>query len=125
PPIYPDSNNQFDVGGNLSGTYKWGDGKIGLRGNGLFSKGGDRVGADVFAERVLETRYVVSGRASLWQWNDKLREDRDATSFGYVAGLGYKFAERSSASFEFDHNINRIVGHRFRVMLWLSLAVTK
>jgi hypothetical protein len=125
PAFYPTSSNQFDVGGNLAGTYKWGEGKIGLRGNGLFSKGGDRVGADMFAERVLETRYILSGRASLWHWNDKLREDRDATGFGYVAGLGYKFAERSNATFEFDHNINRLVGHRFRVMLWLSLAVTK
>jgi hypothetical protein len=125
PAFYPPSANTFDVGGSLSGRVRWGEGNIGARWNGLFSKGGDRHGGDVYVERVLETRYVVSGRASLWHWKDKLRDDRDALGFGYVAGVGYKFAERSQAMFEFDHNINRIAGHRFRLMLWLSVAVAK
>ena len=44
------------------------------------------------------------------------RADRDATSFGYVAGAGYKLFPRSLVMAEFEHNMNRIVGQRFRVM---------
>jgi hypothetical protein len=61
----------------------------------------------------------------VWQWNDKLRDDRDAVSLGYVAGVGYKLLPRSLALAEFEHNVNRLVGHRFRVMLWLTVAVTR
>jgi hypothetical protein len=122
---YPSSALAFDEGGNLAARYKWGEGALGVRGSGNFGDGGDRVGGDVYAERLLETRYVLEGRASLWQWNDKLRPGRDATSVGYVAGVGYRFAPRSQALFEIQHDVNRLVGHRFRAMIWLSVAVSK
>ncbi len=125
PNYYPSNGTPFDEGGNLAARYRIAGGVLGLRGSGNFGDGGDRVGGDVYGEKVVETRYVFSGRTSLWQWNDKLRPDRDATSFGYVAGIGYLFAPRSRAMFEFEHNMNRLVGQRFRAMLWLSVAVTK
>jgi hypothetical protein len=115
----------FDEGGGISGRYKWGQGLITARANGNWGDGGERVGGDVTGERTFETRYVVRGRLSLWQWDDKLRPDRDATSFGYVAGLGYRFATRSQAAFDWEHEINRLVGQRFRIMLSLNFAVTK
>ena len=122
---FPTNGTPFDEGGDLSARYRWGQGILGARARGNFGSGGDRVGGDLNAERVIETRYVVSGRASLWQWNDKLRPDRDAVSVGYVAGLGYLFGPRSKAMFEFEHTMNRLVGQRFRAMLWLTVAVTK
>ena len=64
-------------------------------------------------------------RAGLWQWDDKLRTDRDAVSFQYVAGVGYKLWARSRVFADFEHDMNRISGQRFRGMLWLSLAVNK
>ena len=85
---------------------------------------GDRIGFDIYGERTLETRYVMSGRAGVWHWSDDLRTDRDATSFGYVAGAGYKLFPRSLVMAEFEPNMNRIVGQRFRVMLWLTLALS-
>ena len=125
PNYYPSNGVAFDEGGGLAARYRWGEGLAGVRANGNWGDGGDRVGGDVYGERIFETRYVVTGRASLWQWNDKLRPDRDATSFGYVAGVGYVFAPRSRAFFEWEHNMNRIAGQRFRFMLWLTVAVTK
>lgn len=125
PAFYPTNGTTFDLGGNASARYKWGEGNLGLRYNTLTGKGGNRHGFDLYADRLLESRYILMGRGSLWRWDDKLRPDRDATSFGYVLGLGYKFAERSNAMIEFDHNINRLVGHRFRLMLMLSVAVFK
>ena len=80
---------------------------------------------DVFGDRTLETRWVLQGRVGGWQWKDQLRPDRHAASVGYVAGVGYKLFERSLVLADFEHNINRIEGQRFRLMLWLSIAVTK
>jgi hypothetical protein len=126
PNYYPTAAATFDGGGNLAAKYKWGHmGYLGLRGHGNFGQEGDSVGGDGYGERVFATKYILEGRAGVWQWNDKLRPDRDAVSFGYTAGAGYRLAEKSKVLVEFDHNVNRIVGQRFRAMVWLTLAVAK
>ena len=61
-----------------------------MRASGNFGQAGDCVGGDISGERIFETRYVLTGRVNVWQWDDKLRPDRDATSVGYVAGIGYR-----------------------------------
>jgi len=122
---FPSNPLGFDGGGDFAARYKYGEGSLGVRASGNFGQAGDRVGGDITGERVFETRYVVQGRVNVWQWDDKLRPDRDATSVGYVAGVGYRFAPRSQAMFDFQHDVNRIAGQRFRAMIWLTLAVTK
>jgi len=122
---YPTNGHPFDEGGNLSARWRTGETTLGLRGAGDFGDEGDRAGADLSGEHVIETRYVVSGRAGVWQWNDKLRPDRDTTSFNYVASVGYRFAQGSQAMVDWEHDINGLVGQRFRLMLWLKLGVTK
>ena len=122
---YPSSALEPMGGGNLSARYRFGEGQLGARGAADLAKTGERLGIDLYGERTIETRYVFQGRTGVWQWNDKEREDRNAVSFQYVAGVGYKIMPRSLALAEFEHDINRIVGQRFRVMLWLSLAVAK
>jgi len=42
-----------------------------------------------------------------------------------VLGLGYRFTQRSRALIEWEHDMNGLVGQRFRLMLWLTVAVTK
>jgi hypothetical protein len=122
---YPSNGHPFDEGGNLSARWRTGETRLGLNGSGDFGDEGDRVGADASGEHVFDTRYVVGGRAGVWQWKDNLRPDRDTTSFSYVAGLGYRFAPRSQGSIEWEHDINGLVGLRFRLMLSLSLGLTK
>jgi hypothetical protein len=122
---YPSNGHPFDEGGNLAARYKWGDGNVSVRGAADSGDTGERVGGDVSGERVLESRYVFRGRLGVWQWDDKLRPDRDATDFGYVLGVGYRFAPRCQAVFEWQHDINRLVGQRFRTLLTVSVAVTK
>lgn len=122
---FPSSSLDIMAGGNLAARYHFGEGSVGARSNGDFGKNGERVGVDFYGERTLETRYVLSARAGVWQWDDKLRPDRDATSFQYVAGVGYKLWARSLVFADFEHDMNRIAGQRFRGMLWLSLAVAK
>jgi hypothetical protein len=121
--IYPSNGHPFDEGFNLSGRYRTGLMTIGVRGAGNFGDEGDRVGADVTAQRIFETRYIASLRTGVWQWKDDLRPDRDTTSFNYVVGLGYKFLRRSQAMVEWEHDMNGLVGQRFRLMASLSLAV--
>lgn len=123
--VYPGNGHPFDEGFNLSGRYRTGDTTVGLRGAGNFGDEGDRVGADLSAQRVFETRYVAGLRTGVWQWQDNLRPDRDATSFQYVASLGYKFLHSSQAMIEWEHDINRLVGQRFRLVCWLFVAVPR
>ena len=77
------------------------------------------------AQRIIETRFVVHARVGVWQWDDKLRPGRDATDFTYVLGAGYRFAPRAQSMIEFQQDLNRLVGDRFRLMLSLTFAVTK
>jgi hypothetical protein len=122
---YPSNGHPFDEGGDLAARYRWGEGSLGLRSAANFGDAGDRVGVDVTGQRVLETRYLFKGRVGVWQWDDKLRPDRDATNLGYVLGAGYRFAPRCSALFEWQHDMNRLVGQRFRVLLTVSVATNR
>jgi hypothetical protein len=122
---FPSSGVTFDEGFNLSANQHVGENVNSLRVNGNFGKEGDRVGGDLFVQRLLENRFILSGRPSIWQWNDKLRVGRDATSFAFVAGVGYKIAARSKILVEYEIDVNRLVGVRNRGMVWLSVAVTK
>ena len=122
---YPSSAIDPMGGANLSGRYRIGEGHVGARGVADVHRTGDRVGMDVYGERTIETRYVLQARTGVWQWNDKLRSDRDATNFGYVLGVGYKLFPRSLVLADFQHDMNRIAGQRFRAMLWLTIALAK
>ncbi len=121
--VYPTNGHPFDEGADLAGRYKWGEGSIGLRGAANFGDAGDRIGADLTAQRVLETRYLLLGRVGFWDWDDKLRTQGAVADFGYVLGAGYRFASRCHTMFEFQHDINKLVGQRFRALLTLSVAI--
>jgi hypothetical protein len=122
---FPTNGQPFDEGFNASARWRKGATLLTLRSSGAFGDEGQRVGADVFGEHIFQTRYVTTLRTGLWQWQDNLQPGRDAVGFNYVAGLGYVFAPRSRAMFEWEHDMNRVVGQRFRLMLWLSVAVGK
>jgi hypothetical protein len=122
---FPSNGHPFDDGGNLSVRWHRGSTLVALRGAGNWGDEGNRVGADVSGQEVFETRYVASARAGVWEWKDMLRPDRNATSLQYVLGLAYRFTGRSQAGVEWEHDINRLAGQRFRFLLSLSLAVGK
>jgi len=122
---YPTNGHPFDEGGNVSARWHSGETRIAAHASGDFGSEGDRVGGDVSAEQVIETRYMVGGRAGLWQWKDDLRPDRAATGFQYVANVGYRFDPRCRGSFEWEHDFNGLVGQRFRFMFLLSLDMGK
>ena len=119
---YPAGSLNVAGGGNVSARWHFGEGAIGAHGAADFADNGERLGMDVYGERTLETRFVLSARTGVWQWKDDLRPDRDAGSFQYVLGIGYKLLPRSLAFWDFEHDINRLAGQRFRTMFWLNLA---
>lgn len=121
----PDSAFTPLGGADVWARWRFGDGSVGARGAADVTSTGRRLGMDVHGERVLDGRYLLRARAGAWRWEDDLREDRDATSFGYVLGAGYKLAQRSNAVAELQHDVNRLVGQRYRLMLWLTLAVNR
>jgi hypothetical protein len=118
----PTNGHPFDEQVSASVRWRGGATSAGLRSAGDFGAEGDRVGGDVDAERVFESRYIVRGRLGLWHWDDRLRPTRSAASLGCVAGLGYKFAPRSQGMVEWEQDMNRLVGQRFRLVL--SVTVT-
>jgi hypothetical protein len=109
--------------------YDVGRGSVVLRGGGETGERGHRLGGDITGRRRFGSRYDGLCVLSLWDWSDGLRQNRDATSFGYVLGGGVtpgpSFFTRSRFGVEFEHQMNRIVGQRFRALLTLDLTVLK
>jgi hypothetical protein len=109
--------------------YDAGNGSVGLRAGGETGERGHRLGGDVTGRRRFSSRWDGLAIVSLWDWSDGLRRDRDATSVGYVLGAGLtpgpSFFTRSRLGVEFEHQMNRLVGQRFRGLLTLDLTVLK
>ena len=119
----------FDLSIDAGARYDYGRGSVALRGGGETGERGHRLGGDVTGRRRFGNRYDGMCMLSLWDWSDALRPDRDATSFGYVLGVGVtpgpNFFTRSRFGFELEHEMNRVVGQRFRALLTLDLTVLK
>lgn len=112
--------------GNVAARYRLGSGLIGLRGMVQAGERGHRAGGDLSGDQAFVGGKVQLGaRVSLFDWADPLRPDRSATSFGYVLGAGYKHSRIADVRVEWQHDMNRLVGHRFRVVGLLNLWVIK
>ncbi len=99
---------------------------LGARAVGEWGERGRREGLDLFGQRDLEGgKYFVLARTSLYEWDDALRPERSATSVGYVLGGGWRPAAYADARVEWEHNANRLVGQRYRIVALLNLWVTK
>jgi hypothetical protein len=115
-----------DTLGNLAARYRWASGNAGIRS--LMEQGdrGKRRGGELYAEKqLLGRRWSVHGRTSVYDWQDNLRPDRAATSFAYVLGGGFQPSEVVSAGVEWEHDMNRLVGQRYRILAFLNLRVGK
>ena len=119
-----------DALGNLGVGYGWPSGRIGL--NGMLQMGvgdeaqnrGRRVGGTLSAQQALYADQVwLGGNVSTYNWEDPLRPDRDATSFGYVIAPEYRPLDEARFRVEWEHNMNRLVGQRFRLVGLVSVKV--
>ena len=120
------STAQTDLLGDLSARLRVSSST--LRARGMFERGdgGHREGGDLYGERRwMGGRWMTSARVSLYDWKDNLRAGRDATSFAYVLGGGFRPSPVLEALLEWEHDMNRLVGQRYRILAIVNLAVTK
>lgn len=115
----------FNGGGTVSARFRRRDTLLTANATGNFGDAGDRAGGDVSGERLFEARYVLTGRVGLWHWEDKLRADRSAVSFGAVLGGGYRFFNGSQVGVEWENDASGLFGWRMRLLAYLRLTVTK
>jgi hypothetical protein len=112
--------------GNLAARYRFGAGDVSLRGNFETGSRGSREGADVAGETKLDGgRFSLGSRVSVYGWNDPTRPDRDAVSFAYVLAAGFRPAQVANFRLEWEHDTNRLVGQRYRVLALVNLLVMK
>jgi hypothetical protein len=123
--FFPSNGHPFDKGAYAHARYRTEETLASLRVVGAWGDEGDRIGADLYAQHIFESRYFASARTGLWSWKDDLRPDRSATAFNYVLGAGYIFAPHSTGRVEWEHDISDLVGQRFRILFLRTLAASK
>jgi hypothetical protein len=119
-----------DLMGNIGARYRWSNGYVGA--NAMLETGfgdeatnrGNRYGGSLAAKQdIVGGLFWLGGRVSGYKWTDPTRSDRDAASFGYVVAPEYLPWEYTKFRVEWEHNMNRLVGHRFRVLGYITLRV--
>jgi hypothetical protein len=120
------TTTQTDVLANLAARYRYSAGIFGLRAMSQTGDRGHRQGADLYTERYFMTRrWMAEGRLSLYDWKDNLRPDRNAVSFGYVVGGGFRPSPVLQALVEWEHDMSRVAGQRFRLLAVVNVTVGK
>lgn len=115
-----------DVLGSAYGRYRWHTGKATLRGVFELGDRGRREGLDAGGEQYFRGgKYGASLRGSVFDWRDDLRPDRSATSVGYVVGGMWKPSPMADVLLEWEHNTNKLVGQRFRVLALVNFVVNR
>jgi hypothetical protein len=85
---------------------------------------GRRIGSDLTVQRTFAAGFWDTELTlSLYDWRDELRPERDATSFTYVCGGGFRPLAGSRVGAEWEHTVNRLVGQRFRMVATLDILV--
>jgi hypothetical protein len=119
-----------DILANLGIGYHWQSGRVGLDGmletgvGGNDQNRGRRTGGTLAAQQALYADQVfLGGSVSTYNWEDPLRPDRDATSFGYMIAPEYRPIEQTRFRVEWEHDMNRLVGQRFRLVGLVSVRV--
>lgn len=115
-----------DAMGNLNARYRFPAGDVAFKGMLESGARGKREGADLSGEKRWDGgRFTTGARVSVYGWSDPTRPDRDAASFGYVLAGGFRPASVANVRVEWEHDTNRLVGQRYRVMAVLNLRVLR
>jgi hypothetical protein len=112
-----------DYLGRVHSRYRFDKGQCGISLAGDKGDRGRRAGGDIHAARWVDRDFQLSARVSLYDWKDSFRPDRSATSFGYVLGGAFRAGSDSMVSVEWEHDTNRLVGQRYRVLAMLQVVL--
>lgn len=113
---------------SVNARYRLAQGSFAVDSNNQWGASGHRLGGDVTTRRnFLDGYYDSLLVLSLYDFSDSERPERDATSFTYVVGAGastrVEDTFKSRIGFEWEHSINRLIGHRFRFLITFNLAM--
>ncbi len=102
--------------------HAWQDTELRVSSTNEVGNSGRRLGGDAALFRIFGAGASDALlRVSLYDFADALRPERDATSFTYVVGGGVSpqglSVLRARLGAEWEHSMNRLVGHRYRVLL--------
>lgn len=112
--------------GQIAGRYRFPSAKVEAQGMVQAGERGRRVGGVLSGRKRFEGGlYSLQSQVSLFDWTDPIREDRDATSFGYVLGGGIRPASFAELGVEWEHDMNRLSGQRYRVLALLNLGLVR
>jgi hypothetical protein len=120
-------SDEYDPFATLGGRYRFSDGSVALNGLAELGGRGHRTGADLTTRKYFDHGYYDTLLVlSLYDWQDDLRPEREATSFSYVLGAGVspglENIGTSRLGVEFEHAMNGIVGQRYRLLATLGLS---
>ncbi len=75
------------------------------------------------AERPIGMRFAVEGRASVWYFDDPLRQNLYGASFVEALGARWFVSERTTLRLDLEHAHSRVVGSRLRMLASLVIEV--
>jgi hypothetical protein len=75
------------------------------------------------AERRFATWFSADLRASVWYFEDPLRQDYFGASFSEALGATFDLSESTHLRGDLEHAYSRVVGHRFRALVSLDIEV--
>lgn len=114
---------ELDAGGDVSARVRLGAWSLG---GAVFAWGGDLAplaGGQVDVSRAFANVVRVDARASLWHFDDPLRENLNGTSIEEALGATWRLSRMTSVRAELSHAHSAVVGHRFRGLAALSFEV--
>lgn len=104
--------------------YAWPTGYARLNGELEAGERGHRYGSILSLKNFFEQkRYDAGLIMSLYDWRDELKPELSATSVGYVVSFGHQLLSENRVGLEWEHDINRLVGQRYRVLATLDLTL--
>lgn len=125
-PVHRATFTVTDAMANLAGRYRGGSADISLRSMLQAGPRGNREGADLAAETRLDGgRFTLASRVSVYGWADPTRPDRDAVSFSYVLAAAFRPAGLADYRVEWEHDMSRLVGQRYRIVALVNLLMVK
>jgi hypothetical protein len=119
-----------DLLGNVGARYRWSNGFVAA--DAMLQTGfgdvatnrGNRYGGSVYGKQdVVGGLFWIGGRVSAHRWFDPMREARDAASFSYVVAPELFPWEYTKFRVEWEHDMNPLVGQRFRLLGYITLRV--
>jgi len=121
----PNQATQQDILANLAGRYRFGSVSSAC-------EGCRRPAIAVVARRQLNgehsflgRRWTALGRLSVYDWEDKLRPRSQRNVFWLRHRWRVSTEPGRRSDVEWEHDMNRLVGQRFRILALLNLTVTK